>query len=415
MSVPVKEPGRIPLPSREYERLRPGPGRSREEVAADQRDRLQRALVELVAEYGYRSLTVRTLSRRARISSGAFYKHYRSTDECFLSTYDLVCRRVGERAAEAGLGGRDPQQRVTLAIERLLGDIATAPDVATFVLRAAPAAGPVFTGTLRGSALHIGRALEDCLRSEGEPSLPQPLLEGVAGGLARIGRLQQSSTPSDQLSAVAEGAAAWVMGVCAAQEPLLRPGVRPPERYTGPSSAGGSAEDRWAASPGDDRVMILSAAFRVARRGYHHLTVPRICREAGVPRRNFSRHFAGLEDCFSTALELRVTGLLRTWRRNRTVPQTWKGSFQRAHDMLRSAIDGDIDGGRLLLIDIFAAGTQGIDRRDELITQIAQTVRDTAPPGHRPTGLEAEASTAAAWTILAVRLSVKPDRCPRAG
>ena len=95
MSVPVKEPGRIPLPSREYERLRPGPGRSREEVAADQRDRLQRALVELVAEYGYRSLTVRTLSRRARISSGAFYKHYRSTDECFLSTYDLVCRRVG--------------------------------------------------------------------------------------------------------------------------------------------------------------------------------------------------------------------------------------------------------------------------------------------------------------------------------
>jgi AcrR family transcriptional regulator len=409
-SVHLKERGKIPLPSRGYERLRPGPGRTREEVAADQRARLQQAVVELVAESGYRSLTVRTLSRRARVSSGAFYQHYRSTDECFLSTYDLVCRRVAERSTEAGQAGRDRQERVTLAIERLFGDIATAPDVATFVLRAAPASGPVFTGTLRGSALHIGRALECCLRSVGQPPLSQSLLEGVVGGLARIGRLQQPFTPADQLSATAREAAVWVMSVCGARDVIPRPDVRTARREDRRTSAEAPAADRWAATPGDDRGMILSAAFRIARRGYHHLTVPSICREAGVPRRNFSRHFAGLEDCFSTALELRVTALLRTWRRSRTAPQPWKGSFQRAHDMIRSAIDGDLDGGRLLLIDIFAAGTQGIDRRDELITQIAQTVRDTAPPGRKPSGLEAQASTAAAWTILAIRLANRPER-----
>jgi AcrR family transcriptional regulator len=408
VTVRLERVERIPLPSRGYERLRPGPGRTRDEVAADQRERLQRATVELVAESGYRSLTVRAVSRRARISSGTFYKHYRSTDECFLSTYDLVCRRVGERATEAGLAGESPHERVTLAIERLLLDVAISPDMATFILRAAPASGPVFTGTLRSSALHIGRALECCMRTGTEPPLPQPLLEGVVGGLARIGRLQQASASSEEVTVVAAGAAAWVMGVCDARESFQSPKPRTPDTGGRPTAAGGPQVDRWAAGHGDDRGMILSAAFRVARRGYHQLTVPKICREAGVPRRNFSRHFAGLEDCFSTALELRVTGLLRAWQSNRTAAHNWKGSFQRAQELIRGAIDGDLDGGRLLLIDIFAAGTQGIDRRDELITKIAQTVRDTAPPGHKPTGLEAEASTAAAWTVLAVRITSRP-------
>jgi AcrR family transcriptional regulator len=402
--VLLEERGKVPLPSLGYEPLRPGPGRTREEVAADQRDRLRRAVVELVAGYGYQSLTVRALSRRARVSSGAFYKHYRSTDECFLSTYDLICRRVGERATEAGLSGRDPRGRVTLAIERLLGDISTAPDVATFVLRAGPAAGPVFTGTLRRSALHIGRALECCLRTGVEPALPEPLLGGVVGGIARIGRLQEPGTSAEQIAAVAEGAAAWVMCVC-----VRPPAARPSRPSPDPPAVAPALADRWASTPGDDRGMILSAALRLARRGYHHLTVPRICREAGVPRRTFSRHFAGLEDCFSTAVELRLTGLLRAWRRNRTAPHTWKGSFQRAQEMIRSAIGGDIEGGRLLLVDIFSAGTPGIDRRDELISQIAETLRDTAPPGGRPTLLEAEASTAAAWTVLATRITRHPD------
>jgi AcrR family transcriptional regulator len=401
----------VMFPSWEYRPLRPGPGRSREEVAADQRSRLQRAVIELVAEDGYQALTVRSLAKRAQVSSGAFYQHYRSTDECFLSTYDLICRRVAERCTEAGQRGQNPRERATLAIDRLLRDIAAAPQVATFVLRAAPAAGPVFTGTLRSSGLHIVRVLESCLRSDDQPDLPRPLLEGVVGGLARIGRLQEPMTADDEIEVAAAEAAAWVMSICGfAQEEASGRRVRGSGLRSARGAAGKSQDDGRTAAPGDDRGMILSAAFRIARGGYHRLTVQGICREAGVPRRNFGRHFASLEDCFSTALESRVAILARSSRRNRTAPAAWRGSLLRAHEMIRGVIDGDAHGGRLLLVEIFAAGTPGVASRDRLISQIAQTVRDTAPADHRPTGLEAEASTAAAWTILAVRLNGCPGR-----
>lgn len=124
-----------------------------------------------------------------------------------------------------------------------------------------------------------------------------------------------------------------------------------------------------------------------------------------MPRRSFGRYFAGLEECFSMALETRAGNLISAWRRSRPAQVTWNGSVKRALELIGGTIDGDVDGGRLLLVEIFAAGTPGIESRDRLIAQIAQAVRATAPADQRPTGLEAEASTAAAWTILAVHLA----------
>jgi AcrR family transcriptional regulator len=394
--------------AKKYRPLRPGPGLSREEVAADQRSRLRWAVIELVAAGGYQSLTVRGLATRARISSGAFYTHFRSTDDCFLSTYDLVCRRVAERLMEAGQAEGDPHRRLTVAVDRLLRDIVSTPEIATFMLRSAPASGPAFTPTLRNSALQVGSALDYCLRAADRPEMPQPVLEGLVAGLGRIGRLQEvGSIERDQTMAIADETAAWAMNVCVfsardeatAWTVAVRDtrGWRPAERR---SDDGG-----WAGAPGDDRAMILSAAFRIARSGYHQLTVSRICREAGVPRRHFSRYFASLEDCFSSALEQRVANLVGAWRRNRTATVTWSGSVDRALEMIRGAVQTDVDGARLLLVEIFSAGTEGMESRDRLISQIAQTVRDTAPLNRRPSALEAEASTAAAWAMVAAQLA----------
>jgi AcrR family transcriptional regulator len=404
---PLEESVTVLFPSWQYRPLRPGPGRSPEQVAADQRSRLQRAVIELVAENGYPSLTVRALAKRAQISSGVFYRHYRSTDDCFLSTYDQTCRHAAERMMEAGQRGRNPRERVTLAIERILIDIVMAPQVATFMLRSAPASGPVFTETLRISALQVGGALEYCLRTGDGATLPQPLMEGVVAGLARIGRVETAGLGRERVPAVASDAAVWMMSVCGVspRETSILVAQGPPGQHVGRRVSGGRRDDPMRAMQGDDRGMLLSAAIRVARTGHHHLTVPSICREAGVPRRSFGRYFAGLEECFSTALETRALNLISVWRRSRTAQAVWSGSVQRALELIGSTIEGDADGGRLLLVEIFAAGTQGVESRDRLISQIAQTVRATAPAEQRPSNLEAEASTTAAWTILAVRLT----------
>lgn len=405
----------LPLPTQGYRALRPGPGLSREAVAADQRLRLRRAVVELVAEDGFQALTVRGLSRRARVSNGAFYSHFRSTDDCFLSTYDLICRHAAERLMEAGLHGEDPCRRVALAVDRLLRDIDTVPETARFMLRSAPASGPAFTPTLRASAMHVGGALKYCLRAGGRLSVSQQLLGGVVAGLGRIGRLREAGLiRTDQIPAVADETAAWVKSVCSIspreRSRTLLPGV--PERRGGRPdillSDGG-----WAGTQGDDRAMMLSAAFRIAKSGYHRLTVPRICREAGVPKSHFSRHFESVEDCFSTALRFRGTGMVRFWRRNQPAQVTWNGSLERAYEIIRDGIEGDVDYGRLLLVEIMAAGTLGIDSRDHLISQIAQTVRATAPEDQRPTGFQAEAATAAAWSLAASRFANRTVASPR--
>lgn len=392
--------------SRRYRRLRPGPGLSREIVETHQRSRLQLAMIELVATDGYEALTVRALTKRARISSGTFYSHYRSTDDCLLATFDLICQRASQRLVEAGQNEPEPCRRLLAAVERLFQDLAAAPQAATFMLRAAPTVGPAFTSGLRNSAMRLGVALEFCMRSDDSPPLNPLLLEGIVAGLARIGRVLVPTAGEDEIREVAAESAEWItsLSVPLAQDAELSVAAVPAERGNGLPAPGLLRDGDWEGALGDERAMILAAVFRTARSGYHQLSVPRVCREAGVSRRDFNRHFDGLEDCFISALEERVTGALAASMRRQSASGTWSCTVCEALRKLCSAIEEDRDGARVLFVEMTAAGTRGVDSRDRLISQIAGTLRNIAPDGRGPSELAAEASTAAAWAIVRRRV-----------
>lgn len=394
-------------PSWGYRRLRPGPGLSKEEVSAHQRSRLQRAIVEIVAARGYEALTVRGLTKRARVSSGTFYNHYRSTDDCLLSTFDLICQNASERLLAAGQDEPDPHRRLGLAIGCFFQDMAVNPQAAAFMLRAAPAAGPAFTSRLRNSEMRLGLALEFCLRTDDGPHLPPLLLEGVVAGLARVGRVWLPTATEAGLGKVANEAAEWIMGLSfpSMQAAELLVTAVGPGRRNGPTAARQVPSD-WQGPLGDERVMILAAAFRIARSGgYHQLSIPKICREAGVTRRGFNRHFRGLEDCFASALEERVASAVAASLRRRTPSAFWSAAVFKELEGLCDATEADADCARLLLVEVSAAGTAGLDSRDRQISRIAQALRATAPEDRRPSELASEASTAAAWAILRRRAS----------
>jgi hypothetical protein len=78
----------------DYERLRPGPGRSREAVAANQRERIQRAMVELAAEGGRKRITVRQLAKLAGVSSATFYSLFDGVEDCLLRTSGAITNDV---------------------------------------------------------------------------------------------------------------------------------------------------------------------------------------------------------------------------------------------------------------------------------------------------------------------------------
>ncbi|HXW59275.1 MAG TPA: TetR/AcrR family transcriptional regulator, partial [Solirubrobacteraceae bacterium] len=85
-----------------YRRLPSGAQRlDPEEVKRDQRDRLQTALIELVAERGYRAVRVLDISKLARVSQPTLYSLYDDKEELFLAAYDEISRRTEETVIEA--------------------------------------------------------------------------------------------------------------------------------------------------------------------------------------------------------------------------------------------------------------------------------------------------------------------------
>jgi AcrR family transcriptional regulator len=66
-------------------------------VRSSQRERLQRAMLECVAEYGFEGTTVPMVVAAARVSSNAFYAFFADKADCFLSACDGV---AGELLSE---------------------------------------------------------------------------------------------------------------------------------------------------------------------------------------------------------------------------------------------------------------------------------------------------------------------------
>lgn len=359
-------------------------------------------MIEIVAAHGYEAVTVRGLAKRARISSGTFYKHYSSTEDCLLCAYDLICGRASRRMMEAAQNETEPRRRLALAIERLFEDIVAVPLAATFMLRAAPTVGPAFTDELWSSAMQLGPALQFCISSDDEPPLHPLLLEGIVAGLARIGSHLSPAAGEDEVKEATAEAVDWIMGLCAS--PLadveLALNTAPHAHRNGLPGSAISRNGDWEGVLGDERAMILAATFRIARSGYHQLSVPRICREAGVSQRTFNRHFETLEDCSVAAIEERAFRAIEGWVQRRTTSVSSASTVYDALSVLCNAIEDDQTWARLLFVDVTAVGTKGVDSRDRLISQAAHVLRTMAPEGQSQSEIATEAAAAAAWAIV---------------
>ena len=122
-----------------------GPHRlTRAQVSASQRDRLYRAIIDVVAEKGYARVSVSDVLARARISRATFYEHFADKEDCFLSAYDATVerllgriRRLADEATTA-----DARARLGALIDAYLATIAAEPPLARTFLIEVYAVGP---------------------------------------------------------------------------------------------------------------------------------------------------------------------------------------------------------------------------------------------------------------------------------
>jgi AcrR family transcriptional regulator len=312
----------------------------REQVAADQRERLFAALLEIVNERGFAGATISGLVQRAGISRSSFYEHYENKEQCLLAAFDDSVERLTRRM----VAGLDPDGELRDQIEGLLRGLFEAtverPQAARLVCVEVSAAGPV--GVQRwaqGAALFeqvIARLFE---QAPGEGTIPEPVAKAVVGALRKIVYARVLAARSERaLRAELERALPGLVGWIVSYHPSP-PGVaqRPRRRRAAARSAGGLAGGRAGGrAPGslvslsavgaqalprglpggehnlprgfvehNQRERIFDAiANLTAAHGYPAVGLEDVASQAAVSLRTFYNHFESKEEAFVATYEV---------------------------------------------------------------------------------------------------------------
>lgn len=167
-------------------RVKPGGhGLRREVVVHHQRERILAATLALVAESGYRALTVAAIIKRAGVAKLKFYELFSSKEDAFLAALDSGIAAAGERVAAALAdidAGGSLAARVDAGITALLDFCTENPDLARAAILEAPLVGAP-GDPLREQALVAFRPLFGDADEEGGGQLPEGIEETVLDGI----------------------------------------------------------------------------------------------------------------------------------------------------------------------------------------------------------------------------------------
>lgn len=167
-------------------RLPPGRhGLPRAFVVKNQRDRIAAGMIAAVAESGYRDTTVTEVAAAAGLSRRTFYGFYKSKEDCFFATFDLVAEFIFSALGEAGEGQRGWPARVRAELDALLEIFAANPDLVRFTLIAPPAAGGEIAAAQRVLLERLLTTLGEG-RPKGARKPSTGAEHGLIGGLAAL-------------------------------------------------------------------------------------------------------------------------------------------------------------------------------------------------------------------------------------
>lgn len=169
-------------------KLTGGPhGLTPQEVRGIQRERLLKALVEVVARKGYAATTVRDLLAASRLSRLTYYELYGDKEACYLDAFAEIAEQIESRVTAAMEPGAGAREQVRLALEALVGFCVDEPEAACACLVESLAAGQAGRGARAGLIERLAAVLGPPL-AELRPGDPIPALTGRAtvGGVFEL-------------------------------------------------------------------------------------------------------------------------------------------------------------------------------------------------------------------------------------
>jgi len=404
------------------QRYRPLPtgthGLDPELVKRDQRERLQQAMIELIAAKGYPAVRIVDLAKLAHVSQPTFYSLFADKEDLFMSAYEQAARRTARTVMAAYDQDGPHGQRVVNAMRAWAELAAAEPEAASLLVLGAFGAGAralerrtAVLEELEG-AIHVSR--------DGTPaSAPSDLtVKAIIGGIREVTAARLREGRAGELPAMSEELTAWA----ACYPRRLPPGLEAPpvaRRRPGagvsaePSERARRAEGRLPSGRSDlprqfivksqrERIVDATAAI-VAEKGLSALTIPAIARRANVSHQTFYDIYSSKHDAFLGAQKVGMHQALQI---------TAAAYGERAEDWPRAVVAGaralieflvsEPAHAHLSLVDTFASCPQALEIRGATIQGFAAYLM----PGYELDGkrrvpaIAAEAIAGGAWQIM---------------
>jgi AcrR family transcriptional regulator len=393
---PPRRPARRTLP-------RGSQALPREQVAADQLQRLLLAMIDAVGEKGYRATTISDVVGRAGVSRKTFYEHFANKQECLLATFDMIAQDGRRRAAgayERAEGGL--QESVEAAIRALFEATIDNPAAARLNMVEIVAAGPAGIER-REQAVEEYRNFVRGILQQGphDGTVPDLVVRAVVGGLNRILYSRVRHGQRAELRKLVPDLMRWVTCFRPTPAALAQAGAKDPP---GPSASNGAAGngrggDRYAlggrapgtlasSSGGDlglvrgmpnvmrsftlylqrDRI-VDAVANLTAAGGYADLTVEKIASEAAMSLQTFYDHFKSKEEAFLFTYEVGHARGLALVERAYEAQTDWPSGVKAAIVTLLEYLGSEPAFARLSLLHMLIATPRAAERANAGITE----------------------------------------------
>jgi AcrR family transcriptional regulator len=410
MGNPPHPPPNPPHPAPEGRLPRGTHGLTREQVQANQRERIMTAMVDLVGEKGYGATSVREVAKRAGVSRKAFYELFANKQECFLATYDALVAEGLDRVSAAARDAGGLKDELGLGLGALFQRSIETPSIQRLVLLEVAAVGPA--GMQRREQL-ISSYEGMWRKNLGAPArpgiIPNPLLRAIVGGVLRVLYTRVQTGAQRKLPALIAELVRWsftyrplpaTMAAIGELEQPARRFVLAAGRAPGTLSPWSTSPRRRAATPRtpnvsrsfivhSQRERILDAlALLSVEQGYANIKVDEIASRASVSLEAFYEHFTDKQDAFLVAYEIGHGKSLALVEQAADSAADWPRSVRASVTTLLEFLSSEPAFAHMALVDALVATPRTADRANKGILRYCQlltpgfeeTAGSEAPP-----------------------------------
>jgi AcrR family transcriptional regulator len=432
----LKPPAGEAAGSGRYRRLPTGAhGLDPEEVRRDQRERLQTALIELIAERGFQAVRILDLTKLARVSRPTFYSLYADKEELFLAAYDEIAQRTATTIMEAYDTQGSPGERLRTAMRAFAGLAAAQPEAVSLMVLGAFGAGPkalerhnrmleALERSISSSRSEAGRGGRSRSARKGAPKTDLTV-KVILGGIREVTAARLRRGQADTLPGLSDDLATWAESYPA----KLPAGLDPPaaahhHKDTEDSEEGRArlmaserarqAEGRLPSGRHDlprqfivknqrERIVDATAAI-VAEKGLAGLTIPEIARRANVSHQTFYEMYPTKHDAFLGAQKVGLHQALGIMvGAYETQGEDWPLGVAAGLRALLDYLASEPAHAHLTVVDTFAASPLAIEIRDTALHAFAAYLQPGyhyAPSSRSIPGIAPEAIAGGIWQLL---------------